>query len=92
MGTQHTLAEIRRKFWIPKGRQTVQKTLKRLYLGCKKLCNKPYAAPPIPPLPASRVIPDEPFANTGIDVLGPFYIDGNKAKKTMDFNIDIFGH
>ncbi|XP_065203854.1 uncharacterized protein LOC135833945 [Planococcus citri] len=74
VGTQHTLAEIRRKFWIPTGRRVVYFTLKNNCKNCKKLRNKPYRAPPTPPLPKSRLNPTKPFENSGVDILGPLYV------------------
>lgn len=77
VGTQHTLSEIRKQFWIPKGRQVVYNVLQKCF-DCRKLRNKPYRAPPMPPLPTQRVERVIPFTNSGIDILGPLFTKSNE--------------
>lgn len=71
-GTATTLAKIRSRFWILKGRQIVQKNLKKC-LVCKKYFAKP-AEQLTSQLPADRVAQTPPFFTCGIDFAGPIYV------------------
>lgn len=79
VGVQQTLAEIRRRFWIPRGRQVVFNVPRKNCGQCRKLRNKPYRAPPVPPSPKSRLDPTTPFANSGVEILGPLYVKNSVA-------------
>jgi len=67
-----TLAELRSRFWVSKGRQFVKKVLKRCF-GCRKLEAKPFHSPPTAAMPEYRVRQATPFSNVGIDFAGPLY-------------------
>ncbi|KAK6021482.1 zinc knuckle, partial [Ostertagia ostertagi] len=72
-GVEQTLCEIRTKIWIPKGRQTVKKTINNNCYMCRKAKSKPYALPDFPIHPRERVTrPQYPFERCGIDYMGPF--------------------
>ena len=48
MGVASTLAEIRSRFWVPKGRQEVKKMIKKMIRSCnrcKRYSAKPYEQP-----------------------------------------------
>ena len=49
-GVRATLAEVRSKFWVPKGRQYVKRLLNKC-TTCKKLTGKPYEGPGAAALP-----------------------------------------
>ena len=68
-----TLAELRSRFWVPRGRQQVKRVLNRC-LTCKWLDAKALAAPNTAPLPDFRVAKSLPFSNTGIDFAGPLFV------------------
>ncbi|PIC30147.1 hypothetical protein B9Z55_021490 [Caenorhabditis nigoni] len=70
IGTEHLLAESRKKYWIPQGRQLARKIV-HTCITCRKLRGRPFKYPDIPPLPAIRVIKSGPFRNIGIDYFGP---------------------
>ena len=72
-GVKETLAEIRSKFWIVKGRSFVRQLLHRC-VCCRRFEGKSYGAPPPPPLPSFRVNEQPPFTYTGVDFAGPLYI------------------
>ena len=74
-----TLAELRSRFWVIKGRQYVKKVLKGCFI-CKKLEGKAFDSPIMAPLPAFRVSEAPPFSTVGIDFAGPLYV---KTKKGM---------
>eukprot|EP00794_Sanderia_malayensis_P004267 gene4267-biopygen3471 len=76
LGVKSTLAELRSRFWIPKGRQYVKRLLSQC-LQCIRDRGKPYNKPPEASLPAFRVKDVPPFTNVGIDFAGPLL---HKAK------------
>ena len=80
--TRSTLAEIRTKYWIPKGRVLVKRVLGKC-VTCKRLEGKAYGEPKTSALPSFRVQQAEPFRNTGVDFAGPLYVkdkSGNMVK------------
>ena len=75
-GLKSTLAEIRSKYWIPQGRQSIKKLIRKCVI-CTKAQGKSYSAPQTAELPHFRVQKTPPFLNVGIDFAGPIY---NKTK------------
>ena len=71
-GTDHTLNEVRQRFWIPRGRAQV----KRVLFDCATCRNR--RAKPQPPrmadLPADRFDDSRPFSTIGIDYFGPLTV------------------
>lgn len=80
-GVRETLAELRSKFWVPKGRQCVKKVLNKCVV-CKKLEGKAYGAPCSAALPEFRVTEAPPFSKVGVDFAGPFYVKSQTASMT----------
>ena len=81
MGVASTLAELRSRFWLPKGRQAV-KTLIKSCERCKRSYAKSFNKPKTANLPECRTRPGYAFQTTGVDFAGPFYVrDGRKLKK-----------
>ena len=78
-GVRATLAEVRSKFWVPKGRQYVKRLLSKC-TTCKKLTGKRYKTPEAAALPQFRVRQAPPFDKIGVDFAGPLYV---KKEKTM---------
>ena len=74
----NTLATIRERFWILRGRQAVKRVLRRCVI-CKKLEGLSYPASYSPDLPNIRVSDDPPFTHVGVDFAGPVYIRANSA-------------
>ena len=72
-GVKATLAELRSRFWVPRGRQVVKKILGEC-VTCRKLTGKPYSAPPTAALPDFRVKEAPPFSRVGVDFAGPLYV------------------
>ena len=71
-GMEHTLCEVRSRFWIPKGRSFVKRALKQC-----KTCHQRRVLPEEPfmaSLPKERLEEVCPFTNVGIDYLGPLYV------------------
>ncbi|XP_076298363.1 uncharacterized protein LOC143217706 [Lasioglossum baleicum] len=69
-GTQITLYNLRRSYWIPRGRRAVRQQIH----GCLKCWRwrAKTADQKMSDLPASRVTPTRPFYHTGVDYAGPF--------------------
>jgi hypothetical protein len=71
-GPQGTLAALRQKYWIVSSRSVIRQVLHQ--------CHKCFKAKPVAAkfkmgnLPNHRVQPARPFATTGVDYAGPFYI------------------
>eukprot|EP00117_Sycon_ciliatum_P039449 scpid9122/ scgid5519/ len=78
-GTSQTLMEVRKRFWITRGRATVQTILHSCY-HCKKWEAKPYPMPDFAPLPSKRVNRCIPFSYTGIDYFGPMTMTKESEK------------
>ncbi|KAL3084097.1 hypothetical protein niasHS_008736 [Heterodera schachtii] len=90
-GPRILLSKIREKFWIPRGRQTVQNALYSSRIGClecKREKLKPYAYPEAPNLPKERVNETRPFNNTGIDYFGPLKV--KRGPETVKVYVALF--
>ena len=74
-----TLAELRSRFWVSKGRQFVKKVLKRCFV-CRKHEAKPFHSPPTAALPEYRVTQAAPFSNVGTDFAGPLYVKEKRGE------------
>ncbi|XP_032219971.2 uncharacterized protein LOC116603094 [Nematostella vectensis] len=77
-GVSGTLAQLRTRFWVPKGRQVVKKIVHRC-VTCKKLEGRAYATPPVADLPGFRVTQAEPFSKVGVDFAGRLYYKSSKG-------------
>ena len=75
-GVTDTLVAVRREFWLPKGRQTVQSVVNRCF-HCKHVVGCTYQYPGPPPLPDERVTLSRPFATTGVDYTGAITLNVN---------------
>jgi len=60
-GARATLAQLRLKYWVSKGRQEVKRVLSKC-VTCKKLKGKPNSSPPAAALPEFRVRDAPPFS------------------------------
>ena len=79
-GTSHTLAALRKQYWLPQGRREVYKTIKDHCYACRRFNAQPYKHPEMGPLPPFRVQrTSKPFANAGLDVFGPYDIRGKDS-------------
>ena len=71
-GLRATLAELRSRFWVPKGRQVVKRVIGSC-LVCKKHNGKAYGTPAQADLPEFRVQQSPPFSKVGVDFAGPLF-------------------
>uniref|UniRef100_A0A1I7VZY6 Integrase catalytic domain-containing protein n=1 Tax=Loa loa TaxID=7209 RepID=A0A1I7VZY6_LOALO len=77
-GIAHTLSELRRNFWIPKGRTEVKSVLNKC-MACKRWRAKPFKLPVMPNVPETRIKRTRTFEHVGLDYLGPFSIKGESG-------------
>ena len=78
-GVRDTLTELRSRFWVTKGRQTVKIAIGNCSV-CKKIQGRSYAVPPPPPLPEFRLSDEFAFTRVGVDFAGPIYVKDVFAK------------
>jgi hypothetical protein len=70
---ERTLCEVRRRFWILRGRNLVKKIVKDC-VTCRKLRQYPYTTL-MADLPPHRLkLFSPPFTATGVDLFGPFHL------------------
>ena len=79
-----TLAELRTRFWVTKGRQYIKRLLSDCFV-CRKLEGKPFNQPNVAPLPDFRVNEAPPFSKIGIDFAGPLYCKGVRDSTTKSY-------
>ncbi|KIH60745.1 integrase core domain protein [Ancylostoma duodenale] len=72
-GTNATLANLRRRFWIPRARQVIKSCLRKC-VTCQQWNGKPYFYPESPSLPKIRVEQSRPFQHVGLDLAGPLRV------------------
>ena len=76
-GVESTLARIRSRYWIIKGRKTVKNVL-RMCAVCKRYQGRPLRSPASPDLPEFRVDHSGcAFQVTGLDFAGSLYVKNN---------------
>ncbi|XP_035225389.1 uncharacterized protein LOC118197929 [Stegodyphus dumicola] len=78
-GISETLIEIRERYWIIKGRQTVKNILRKCIL-CKRFNSSP-GVQVTAPLPVNRTEELPPFSVVGIDFGEPLYTKDSDEKK-----------
>ena len=74
-GVRATLAEMRSRYWVPKGRQCVKKVLNKC-VTCKKQEGRAFNAPQTAALPEFRVKEVPAFSKVGVDFAGPLSVKG----------------
>ncbi len=76
-----TLTELRARFWVTQGQQTVRKVVSKCSV-CKKIQGLSYKVPQPPPLPEYRVSDEFAFIQVGVDFAGPLHVRDIYAKNT----------
>ena len=87
-GVNITLAEVRSKFWVLKGRQAVKQQLRQCMI-CSKRNAKPCAPPQSGKLPTERVVQGNPFSTTGVDFAGPIHLKNEEKAYVALFTCGI---
>ncbi|GFX38011.1 integrase catalytic domain-containing protein [Trichonephila clavipes] len=82
-GTQMTLSLIRQHYWIPDGRSTVRREIKRC-IACCRFNSKP-SYPKMGDLPKQRITQTRPFEIVGIDFAGPILTKCQHLRKANKF-------
>ncbi|KIH55491.1 integrase core domain protein, partial [Ancylostoma duodenale] len=72
-GTAHTMANVRRYYWVPKLRQLAQQVIRKC-VPCQKMNNLPFKYPEMEDLPDRRVRRTRPFEHIDIDYFGPLTV------------------
>ena len=90
-GVKETLTDLRSRFWVVRGRQTVRDVISPC-ATCKKLEGRSYNAPPQPSLPDFRVSDEFAFTQVGVDFAGPVYLRDvfSKSKNVFKAYIALF--
>ncbi|XP_069190223.1 uncharacterized protein [Procambarus clarkii] len=78
-GVLDTLVDLRQKFWLPQGRQTVKSIIKSCVI-CQRYDARACPYPGPPPLPKERVVDLRPFETTGVDYTEPLILTGTPHK------------
>lgn len=79
-GVKETLTELRSRFWVINGRQTVRRVISKC-VNCEKIEGKHCVIPPTAPLPQFSVEENPAFTNTGIDFAGPLFVKSGEGKE-----------
>ena len=74
-GIREILAQLRQKYWVPRGRQLVRSLVCKCVTSLKT-DGPPYGPVSSLPLPSSRVSEGQAFSITGADYDGPLYVKG----------------
>ena len=89
-GIEATLAEVRSKYWLVKGRKMVKTVLRRCVI-CKRHQAKTVLPPPTPDLPDFRVAHQmNAFSATGLDYAGPLIVRNDNCKDGRKVYILLF--
>ena len=81
-GVAQTLTDLRQRYWIPQGRQSITKIISKCLI-CKKAEGRAFSSQPTPPLPKARVTQSRVFQSVGVDYAGPLYVrnQDNRSSK-----------
>ena len=82
VGASHTLVELRKRFWVTRGRKEVTNVVNQCKV-CKRFEGGHFAMPKFAPLPKERVTRSAPFVRTGIDYFGPLTVKANGENKKV---------
>ncbi|KAH7714722.1 Pao retrotransposon peptidase family protein [Aphelenchoides avenae] len=69
-----TLALLRRRFWLVKGRRNISTIIRKNCVGCRIAHGPAFRIPEYAKLPAERLRECRPFAHIGLDLFGPFQV------------------
>ncbi|KRX71653.1 hypothetical protein T06_55, partial [Trichinella sp. T6] len=71
-GVNQTLAALRRRYWVIRGRQAVKRCI-RSCITCRRQDGRPFC-PLMSELPVARVEPTFPFGHVGLDFAGSLHV------------------
>lgn len=84
-----TLAQLRTRFWIIRGRQFVKKTLASCTV-CRRYEGRGYRVPPQADLPEFRLSQKPAFTYVGVDYAGPLYIKNSNYSELQKVYVLLF--
>ncbi|XP_035217854.1 uncharacterized protein LOC118191153 [Stegodyphus dumicola] len=87
-GTQVLLTNIRKNFWIIRGRKTIQRVISKCF-RCKRHSAKAPDTVPCP-RPEYRVRDAYAFEVTGVDIAGPLYLKENRKVWILLFTCGVY--
>ena len=73
-GVRETLNAIQETHWVLKGREAVKRVIRKCTI-CIRYEGNPFTAPSSPDLPTDRGYEGPPLTYTGIDFVGPLYVN-----------------
>ena len=82
---KETLAELRTRYLLIRGRQVVKRIIFSCVF-CKKLEGKPYQNPNAGDIPSFRLEDELAFTNAGVDFAGPLFIKVSKDQASPMMN------
>ena len=88
-GVNIMITVLREKFWILR-LTAVLKKLKKSCVTCRIMTTQPYPRPSVGRLPDYRTTASYPFAITGVDFVGPFFIKMDYDQQDSKAYIVIF--
>lgn len=78
-GPQLIATQLRQRFWITRARSSIRK-ITRQCVRCFRIKPPSCVVQPMSDLPATRVTEARPFAISGVDYCGPFYVKNSQRK------------
>ncbi|XP_015761461.1 PREDICTED: uncharacterized protein LOC107340610 [Acropora digitifera] len=84
-----TLAQLRMRFWVVRGRQSVKKITSR-WTVCRRYEGRGFKVPPQPDLPEFRLSQKPAFTYVGVDYAGSLYIKEPNCSTTKKVYILLF--
>ena len=91
VGTSHTLSQLRRKYWIPRGRQAGKKAIAQCRT-CRRYQGRAFRMPRSPDMPPERVTSSPPFTYTAVDYFGPLDCTDRPQMKNLGGSLHLSRH
>ena len=87
-GTQIVLGALRERFWIPSGRKTVGRIIRKCTV-CRRQAGKSLESDPAP-LPKLRVEAQYAFQTTGVDLAGPLILKNGRKVWVVLYTCSVY--
>ncbi|XP_069187749.1 uncharacterized protein [Procambarus clarkii] len=91
-GVLDTLTDLKQKYWLPQGRETVKSLIKSCVI-CRRYDARVCPYPRPPPHPKERVVHLRPFETTGVDYTGALPLTGTpKTSESIYLPLHVCNH